>query len=94
MYEPQDFEKVGIKVEDMEYPDGSNPSDVMIKDFIQVCDREISKGRSVAVHCRAGLGRTGTLIALFLMLKFDVEAKTSIAWLRLCRPGSVVGDQQ
>ena len=93
MYGHDEFERVGIKVENMEYPDGSNPSDTLIRDFIKLCDHEIQKGRAVAVHCRAGLGRTGTLIALFLMLKFDCDAKAAIAWVRLCRPGSVVGDQ-
>jgi hypothetical protein len=34
MYGPEEFEKDGIRVENMEYPDGSNPSDVMIKCFI------------------------------------------------------------
>jgi len=28
------------------------------------------------------------------MLKFDCDAKAAIAWVRLCRPGSIVGDQQ
>lgn len=28
------------------------------------------------------------------MHKFGFSAKSAIAWLRLCRPGSVVGDQQ
>jgi hypothetical protein len=94
MYDHNEFERVGIRVENMEYPDGTNPSNTMIKCFIQLCDREISRGKAVAVHCRAGLGRTGTLIALFLMLKFDQDARTCIAWCRLCRPGSIVGDQQ
>ena len=46
------------------------------------------------MHCRAGLGRTGTLIALYMMYKHNTELRRTIAWTRLCRPGSIVGEQQ
>lgn len=78
----------------MEFPDGSNPSNAMTMQFITLCEKELSKGRALAIHCRAGLGRTGTLIGLYLMAKYDVDARAAIAWLRLFRPGSVVGNQQ
>ena len=39
----------------------------------------------------AGLGRTGTLIALWLMAHCGWRAREAIAWLRLVRPGSVIG---
>jgi cell division cycle 14 len=42
----------------------------------------------------AGLGRTGTLIGAYLMKNYRFTAAEVIAWLRICRPGSVIGPQQ
>jgi len=51
--------------------------------------------RSVVLLCdAAGLGRTGTLIACFIMKHYKFTAAEAIAWIRICRPGSVIGPQQ
>lgn len=42
----------------------------------------------------AGLGRTGSLIGAYMMKHYRFTALEAIAWLRLCRPGSVIGHQQ
>lgn len=46
------------------------------------------------MHCKAGLGRTGTLIAMWAMKHFRIPAPYIIAWIRICRPGSILGPQQ
>ena len=76
---------------DLYFADGGNPTDAILKRFLEIAETE--KG-ALAVHCKAGLGRTGTLISLFLMKHYGLTTPEVISWLRLCRPGSVIGPQQ
>ena len=47
--------------------------------FLQLCENE--KG-AIAVHCKAGLGRTGTNIAAYMMKHYQYTARETIAWCR------------
>ena len=49
---------------------------------------------AMAVHCKAGLGRTGVLISCYMMKHFGFTAKEAIGYIRVCRPGSILGPQQ
>ena len=93
LYPAKDFEREGIKVHEMEFPDGSCPNDNIIREFIDLTNSYIQRRLAVAVHCRAGLGRTGTLIGCYIMHKYGFDAKPLIAWMRICRSGMVVGEQ-
>ncbi|XP_065355684.1 probable serine/threonine-protein kinase DDB_G0282963 isoform X2 [Calliphora vicina] len=91
VYHASSFENAGFDHKDLFFIDGSTPSDLILKKFLTIC--ETTKG-AIAVHCKAGLGRTGSLIGAYIMKHYNFSALEAIAWLRLCRPGSVIGHQQ
>lgn len=90
-YDSNQFVRQGIKHHDLYFLDGSCPSEAIVRNFLQIAEAEEGK---IAVHCKAGLGRTGTLIGCYAMKHFNFPARDFIGWIRLCRPGSVLGPQQ
>jgi cell division cycle 14 len=69
LYERSKFLEQGIFHNDLYFPDGSNPSDEISAEFLRISERhfETPNSGAIAVHCKAGLGRTGTLIGLYAM---------------------------
>ncbi|XP_054899907.1 dual specificity protein phosphatase CDC14AB isoform X4 [Poeciliopsis prolifica] len=91
IYDGKRFTNAGFDHYDLFFIDGSTPNDTIVRRFLHVC--ETAQG-AVAVHCKAGLGRTGTLIGCYLMKHYRFTAAEAIAWIRICRPGSIIGPQQ
>ncbi|CAK0841885.1 unnamed protein product [Prorocentrum cordatum] len=90
-YDAKRFVNQGIKHLDLYFSDGSCPSPDIVRKFLTVTENEPG---AVAVHCKAGLGRSGTLIGLYAMKHYRFPARAFIGWIRTCRPGSVLGPQQ
>ncbi|CCM05656.1 uncharacterized protein FIBRA_07886 [Fibroporia radiculosa] len=94
LYDRQVFEDRGINHQELYFDDGTNPTDEIVRKFIDMADEVVDAGGVVAVHCKAGLGRTGTLIGAYLIWKYGFTASEAIAFMRIARPGCVVGPQQ
>jgi hypothetical protein len=91
LYAREGLEQVGIAVVDLYFEDCAPPPIDVTAKFLALAERLPG---AVAVHCGEGLGRTGTLAALWLMRFAGLTAREAMGWLRVVRPGSVVGDQQ
>merc|ERR1712217_293780 len=76
---------------DLYFLDGSCPPSDIIAKFLHIAENEPG---AIAVHCKAVLGRTGTLIGLYCMKHYQFPARAFIGWNRICRPGSILGPQQ
>ena len=90
-YDSDRFVRLGIRHYDLYFVDGSIPSESIVRRFLEIVESEPG---GVAVHCKAGLGRTGTLIGCYAIKHFKFPAADFIGWARVARPGSVLGPQQ
>jgi atypical dual specificity phosphatase len=77
-----------VPVEDM-HP----PTLKQIELCVTAIDKAHAKEFAVAIHCGAGLGRTGTMLACYFVKK-GMTAPAAIAQVRRLRPGSIETPEQ
>ncbi|WIA28379.1 hypothetical protein OEZ86_010925 [Tetradesmus obliquus] len=91
VYDRKRFLDGGFQHHELYFPDGSCPSQEILLRFLAIA--EATPG-ALAIHCKAGLGRTGVLICSYIMKHYKFTAEEVIGYIRICRPGSVIGPQQ
>jgi atypical dual specificity phosphatase len=82
------FEILRLPITDMTAPETEQ-----IERFVRFVDGVLDRGDAVGVHCLAGLGRTGTMIACYLVT-LGRSADDAIDEVRRVRPGSIQTEYQ
>ncbi|MBN2710900.1 MAG: dual specificity protein phosphatase family protein [Planctomycetes bacterium] len=85
---PEAISKAGFEHLHLPVMDFTPPTQKQIDEFVEFADRVIASGKGVAVHCTAGLGRTGTMLACYLV-HLGEGAREAIGSVRSIRPGSI-----
>jgi atypical dual specificity phosphatase len=83
-FDGSDVDYMHLEVEDF-----GAPSLEDLDKAVGFIDDEIGKDRPVMVHCAAGKGRTGAVLAAYLVKNQNLTASQAIEKVRSMRPGSI-----
>ena len=75
-------------------PDLTAPDMDKIESTVDFINEQINNDQPVMVHCAAGLGRAGTILACYFVKYKKLTAEKAIEKIRKDRPGSIQSEVQ
>jgi len=85
----KDVNYLHVPAEDLTAPDFEK-----IETAVNFIHERIKQKEAVMVHCAAGMGRAGTILACYLVKYQNLTAKNAIKKVREERPGSIQSETQ
>ena len=89
-HDPARLRRYGLREAHLPVKDFAAPCPEQMEHGIGAILEALAAGEAVAVHCGGGLGRTGTVLACYLLSSDEgLGAEEALRRLRALRPGSV-----
>ena len=89
-HDPARLGRYGLREVHLPVKDFAAPSPGQVECSVGALQKALTAGESAAVHCGGGLGRTGTVLACYLLASGEgLGAEDVIERVRALRPGSV-----
>jgi atypical dual specificity phosphatase len=85
---PELLERLGAETLHLPVRNSDAPTQAQLDQGVHAIREAIAHGRRVAVHCGAGLGRSGTLLAAYLVSQ-GCGTEEAMQRVRAARPGSI-----
>jgi protein-tyrosine phosphatase len=88
------YQKEGFEVIHIPTPDFDVPSKEILGEGVKRTIEKARAGRNIAIHCHAGIGRTGLFAALLAKALLGLSGEEAIQWVRRYIPGAVEAKEQ
>ena len=92
---PAFYRSQGLDALHIPVPDFGVPQDLQAwEDGLTQVAQIAGEGKNVAIHCLAGIGRTGTFLACLAKKELALDGEEAIRWVRDTLPGAMENSYQ